>query len=296
MLMLLGMLYTVKGKHGLAWTYLRKAEGDLEGAESCEFTSELSYVLAKYYMCMSTIMKRSHSSLIKKAEMFAEKCRDTCIENLEHGEWYALFALESLFLLLHIKLDADMYLDNLEEKDEEPLDEIQLIELEKLHKNISDESWKLGNKYIYVTLGLAKCDCIIKIKWMKLYKHNGLFRHARRCCEKASEYVDESITKCNSLLNADEGCVQFKYVHKTLDQFYKITDMLKKFNKMLDTMIKASEQSVYPKPPRSCVKYKTPKPPEWEEIPDDSCYDNLKDIKDLKPPSPPCSTDSGVIG
>ena len=227
---ILGMLYVDKGKPGKGRVWMEKAQYHLVGTESSEFTAELNYVLGKYYLHLSSVMKSSRKELLEKAVTCAETSREICINEWKNGEWYALYAVESLFLVLRVRLDAESFPDDsMTFRDickGEAWPEKDLIELQKLTRKVEGECSLLKYEYIYVKMGLAKCRCILGIRWMQLYGQAGLFEHAMGSCKKSKKIAAECNAQLSGYLNKTKGCVMSKYVHKTQNKFQRISEIL----------------------------------------------------------------------
>ena len=238
-----GFLYVKKNKLGNAWNCLLRATRYLQLAEYCEFTAELNYALATFYFKLSSIYTgngaQKHRLL---AIRHAEKSWDICAEDFDKGEWYGYYAVESLYLLLMIKTNADAFI---EVKDFEQLSDekiwstAKMEDIERLLDKLNSTKQTLENNYIYMDLGITKCQCMLhlrKILALQTTKQtvdiDNLY-DAGRLCTEGLQMAQHSREMCDSYFAVNKGCIKAKYVHQISLHFAKYESYFEQLSRQI---------------------------------------------------------------
>ena len=228
---IIGFLYIKKNKLGKAWNWLLKASPSrfLQLTEDCEFSAELSYALATFYFKLASMSVGNHGQRNRLlAIRHAEKSRDICADDFDKGEWYAYYTVESLYLLLMIKTNADEFV---EKKDFERLSDDKLWssakihEIEKLIQELNAEKLKLENKYVYMDLGISKCNCMLYLrKTLSLQPTKNStsvesLYDAKEMCSRGLQLASNTHQMCTAYFTANKGCIKAKYVQQISTHF-----------------------------------------------------------------------------
>ena len=246
----IAMIYTKKNKLGKAWYYITRANDALQNTEKCEFHADCAYVTAEIYLIRAAIGGIKDQSLTRrlkdKALMSAKLSRDICTVEKDRGEWFALYAVESLFLYLRIYLEADHFglrstltLEEFQTRDIWCKEEVQ--HMEQTMKQVKTECAKLHIDYPYIQLGLAKCTCILMLhKARTLQKVNDL-RLAKGLCKVVLQILGGVHAKCAAF----SGGVMAKFVEMTKLQLGIMMRITHEYERSLDILIEQENKDVF---------------------------------------------------
>lgn len=230
LMVVIAMLYIKLNKLGNTWKYLTQASQLLASSESCEFHSDFNYVKAEFHVRLSVIGAGNNPGrgrkLKKQAVQCAKRSRDILDSEKERGDFFSLYAAESMFLYLRALVDADLFasrtiLDVREFRKEAAWSAEDIAHARDVIAQVRREYEGLALRYKYYTTGLTKCECIVTLQEAKLLYKNKTTAHIQNAIVLCGEVIDacaRTLAQWSSVV-----CVMSKFVEQTIKQLRSIS-------------------------------------------------------------------------